>query len=124
MEINAQKPDILAQAFAALNNVVIIDAAKSQVSPLREGVIDMIILAMFRYPLDAKTQENSCMLLKSYTYSPNLFDLVSDKKDVLIPILVSAAENFPEVCGKRACSILKRSRGCNVPQKEFTNSKM
>jgi uncharacterized protein YerC len=73
MEINAQKPDILAQAFAALNNVVIIDAAKSQVSPLREGVIDMIILAMFRYPLDAKTQEKFLHVAEKLYVQPQPF---------------------------------------------------
>ena len=91
LEVNATAPDVVALAFATLNNVLV-DFQSRTVAPMQTVVLQLIIAALKDFPDHEMVWTNAFLLLKSYTYNEdNLVLMMQDNySDELIPLLVDS----------------------------------
>jgi hypothetical protein len=107
LRINSQNDKIVGAVLAALNNIAV-DAKSRSVSPMKSGVLDVLLMAMARYPESNSVQTQGCLLLKNYTYEHANFQEMKNRADDLISLLVISAESNPEECGDRAHYIIQK----------------
>jgi hypothetical protein len=108
LRINLRNNDkIVGAVLAALNNIAV-DAKSRSVSPMKSGVLDVLLTAMAWYPESNSVQTQGCLLLKNYTYEHASFHAMKNRADDLVSLLVISAENNPEECGDRAHYIMQK----------------
>jgi hypothetical protein len=107
LQINSRNDKIVGTVLAALNNIAV-DVKRRSVSPMKNGVLDVLLMAMARYPESNSVQKQGCLLLKNYTYEHASLQAMKNRADDLVSLLVVAAENNPEECGDRAHYIMQK----------------
>ena len=101
-------PTILAKTMDVLSNA----AVASRFDPallLSDSVFQFILWSMANYTCDKKIQSSACRLLYNHLAADiarQHQSKMSLDNDTLTPLLLSAAEQFPELCGQRAQFIL------------------
>ena len=96
--INLADGEVVRNAFKALNNVVS-DPENRTVGKMRALALHIVLVAMTRYHTDGAIQRVAIFLLKSYSFLPDNVRLMAESLDTLLPVLFSAAANFPDTCG-------------------------
>jgi hypothetical protein len=107
LQHNSFNPDVLACAFAALNNIVV-DATTRSVAPMKETVLHACIKALDTFPADTAIGKNACLLLKSYSYDQDSLALMRAFSDTLVPLLYDMSESCPPETSGRAHYILEK----------------
>jgi hypothetical protein len=107
LRINLRNDKIVGAVLAALNNIAV-DAKSRSVSPMKSGVLDVLLMAMARYPESNSVQTQGCLLLKNYTYEHASFQAMKNQADDLVSLLVVSAEINPKECGDRAHYIIQK----------------
>ena len=93
IQANARNPDILKEAFGALNNIVV-DMTTKSVARIPDQVLAVLLNAV-RCFLDVEgLQVNASLLLKSYTYAPENLHMLQNASEVLVPLLFDVSENY------------------------------
>jgi hypothetical protein len=105
--IHLRDPQVVSGAFSALNNIAV-DSETRQVGPMKEEVMQVVLIAMKRFSEDELVQKNACFLLKSCSYSDFNLKLMTRSSEKLIPLLFHAAEAFPQTCGDRAMGVVRK----------------
>jgi hypothetical protein len=93
--------------LAALNNIAVDAKAALYLNERRR--IDVLLMAMARYPESNSVQTQGCLLLKNYTYEHVSFQAMKNRADDLRFLTLSRPSN-PEECGDRAHYIMKLPR--------------
>jgi hypothetical protein len=107
LRINLRNDKIVGAVLAALNNIAV-DVTSRSVSPMKIGVLDVLLMAMARYPESNSVQTQGCLLLKNYTYEHTSLQAMKNRADDLVSLLIASAENNPEECGDRAQYIMQK----------------
>jgi hypothetical protein len=107
LRINLTNDTIVGAVLAALNNIAV-DAKRGSVSRMKHGVLDVLLMAIARYPESNSVQKQGCLLLKNYTYERGNFQAMKSRTDDLISLLVVSAETHSEACGDRAQYIMHK----------------
>lgn len=107
LEVNATAPDVVAPAFATLNNVLV-DFHSRTVAPLQTVVLQHIVAALKAFPDHETVWTNAFLLLKSYTYSDNNLAMMQDYSDTLIPLLVDSERLLAGDSLERAKYIIRK----------------
>ena len=105
--IHIRDPQVISGAFSALNNIAV-DSDTRQVADLKVELWQVILVAMKRFPNEEQVQKNACFLLKSCSYSEHNLELMCRSSDRLTPLLLRAAQTFPEQCRDRAMSVISK----------------
>jgi hypothetical protein len=109
MHTHSHHPNILANAFATLNNIAV-NVEERTIYPLKDSALQAVIDAMTRYQSENNVQANALILFKSYTLDHDSLSKMKKASEKLVPLLFSAAENFTQDCEARAEYILRRLR--------------
>lgn len=107
LQINLENDNVVAAALACLNNIAV-DMKSQTVSPMKDGVLQLIVLAMQLHPASQVVNEHACLILKTYSYDPKSFGAIKNRSDELVSLLVASAEAYPEECGDRATYIMHK----------------
>jgi hypothetical protein len=102
---------VVSTAFAALNNIAV-DFKTRSVAAVNEEVISMVVDSMKRFRHDELVQKNACFLLKSCSYRSSNLQLILQRGDDLIPLLLAAADEFPRQCDTAAIGIVSKLQEC------------
>jgi hypothetical protein len=108
MRANYLNPDVLAEAFGALNNVVVDSAEKTVARLSDETVLEILVDAMKRFPDSKALLMNASLLLNSFTYEPDNFQMLHDVSSTLVPVLVEVSEKYPGDVQKLAIQIMHK----------------
>jgi hypothetical protein len=105
--IHLRDPQVVSIAFSALQNIAI-DSETGKVGPMKEEVMQAVLIAMNSFSEDEQVQKNACFFLKSCSYSDFNLKLMTRSNKKLIPLLFHAAEAFPQTCGDRAMGVMRK----------------
>jgi hypothetical protein len=105
--IHVRDPQVVSGALSALNNIAV-DSETGNVSPMKEAVLQVVVIAMKLFSDVEVVQKNACFLLKSCSYSDFNLKLMTRSSEKLIPLLFHAAESFSQACGDRAMSVMSK----------------
>jgi len=103
--INLGDAQVVTNALKAMNNIAC-DPRTRSVAKMRALTFHIVLVAMQRYQMNGNVQKIAVFLLKSYSFLPENLQTMIKSLDSLIPLLFSAAENYPESCRSVAESIM------------------
>jgi hypothetical protein len=104
-EANMANPEVLALAFATLNNVAV-DSRSRTVAPMQKVVLYTIISALQKFPTDESILQTVCLLLKSFSYNDANLEDMRLNSGTLIPLLISSSDSFNGETSERARYIM------------------
>lgn len=102
---NMHNPDVLALAFATLNNIAV-DSRTHTVAPIQEVVLCTITSALEEFSTDESISKHACLLLKSYSYDESSLEKMTEISSTLIPLLMHSSDCFPGETSERARYIM------------------
>ena len=107
IEAYAFDPEILKEAFGALNNLVVLRMMDRPIVSCMSDEVLKVLLNSVKYFLNEEAlQMNASLLLKSYTYEPCHLNLLQNASDVLVPLLFDVSENYAGEIRERAQYII------------------
>ena len=116
--IHLRDPQIVSGALSALNNIVV-DSETGQVGPMKEEVMQVVLIAMKQFSDVEHVQKNACFLLKSLSFSNFNLHAMTRSSTKLNPLLFHAAETFSSTCGDRARGVMSRMEECHWTMNEY-----
>lgn len=105
--IHCRDPQVIAIALSTLNNIAV-DSVTRTVAPMKEDILEVLLVAMRRFSKDELVQKNACFYLKSCSYLPANLAQMSRKRSSLFPLLENASGSFPQHCADHADSIIAK----------------
>ena len=107
IEAYAFDPEILKEAFGALNNLVVLRMMDRPIVSCMSDEVLKVLLNSVKYFLNEEAlQMNASLLLKSYTYEPRHLNLLQSASDMLVPLLFDVSENYAGEIRERAQYII------------------
>jgi hypothetical protein len=107
MYIHYRDPQVISTGLSALNNIAV-DSVSRSVAQMNDQVLMIAVAAMRRFPMGDLVQKNACFYLKTCSYLPSNVRMMCEKSDELFPLLLQAADNFPELCAERANALVTK----------------
>jgi len=107
MYIRYRNPQVVSIGLSALNNIAV-DSISRSVAQMNDQVLMIVVAAMKRFCMDELVQKNACFYLKTCSYSTLNVRMMYEKSDELFPLLLHAADNFPNLCGERANALVTK----------------
>jgi hypothetical protein len=105
--IHYRDPQVISIGLSAMNNIAV-DSQTRSVAEMNDQVLSIVIAAMSQYPENGEVQKNACFYLKSCSYLPANLELMKSRSRQLVPLLVKAADDFPDHCRDRGSSVIRK----------------
>ncbi|KAG7348506.1 Armadillo/beta-catenin-like repeat protein [Nitzschia inconspicua] len=103
--IHYKDPQVIAYGLSAMNNIAV-DSQTRSVAEMKDQMLMIVIAAMSRCRENAEVLKNACFYLKSCSYLSTNLHLMKRRREQLVPLLLWAAESFPDHCRERAKNVV------------------